>query len=93
MFEMGLEAEVRTLYEKYGADIQAFTAIGYKEFLPYFEGKSTIDEVKDIIAMSTRRFAKRQLTWFRRDKRIKWLTSEEITEKAVSRWNCMKDWE
>jgi len=91
MFDMGLEAEVRALYDKYGADIQAFTAIGYKEFIPYFKGEITIEQVKNTIAMSTRRFAKRQLTWFRRDERIKWLTAEQIIEEAVNKWNCMKN--
>lgn len=72
MFEAGLETEVRTIFEKYGADIQAFSAIGYKEFLPYFAGEASVKEVQEIIARNTRRYAKRQMTWFARDNRIVW---------------------
>lgn len=71
MFNMGLEEEVSAIYEKYGK-ISAFSAIGYKEFLPYFNGEQSIDDVRADIKQSTRRFAKRQLTWFRRDERIQW---------------------
>ncbi len=68
MLEAGLEAEVRALYDDgllSGSGIAA-QAIGYKEFLPYFRGERTIEEVADDIRMASRRYAKRQLTWFRR---------------------------
>ncbi len=72
MFSEGLEDEARGIYEKYGGGITAFLAIGYKEFIPYFEGRCTVEEVKSEIKKNTRRFAKRQITWFKRDPRIKW---------------------
>lgn len=63
-------------------------AIGYKELRPYFEGQLTLDEAVENLKMETRRYAKRQLTWFRRDKRINWLyidemSYEEILDKAL----------
>ena len=70
MMSMGLEAEVKKLYDKYGKNIKAFAAIGYKEFIPYFEGLCDIDSVVYNIKLNTRHFAKRQLTWFKRDERI-----------------------
>lgn len=73
MFDMGLEAEVKNVYEKYGNDIQAFAAIGYKEFLPYFKGECSIKEVSDTIKKNTRHYAKRQMTWLRPDDRINWV--------------------
>lgn len=77
MFQCGLESEVREVYNKYGSDITAFSAIGYKEFLPYFNKEETIDNVSYSIKQNTRRFAKRQLTWFKRDKRIIWYNTDD----------------
>ncbi len=70
MFSSGLEAEVRSLWEKglLSPEKPAFQAIGYKEFIPYFEGSGTLGEVVDAIKLATRHYAKRQITWFRRYK-------------------------
>ncbi len=73
MLEQGLEDEARALYLKYGENIKAFNAIGYKEFIPYFKGEIDIDKVAYDIKLNTRHYAKRQLTWFRRDDRISWI--------------------
>lgn len=83
MFEAGLEGEARRVYDRYGGGIPAFSAIGYKEFLPYFRGGATISEVREIIKRNTRRFAKRQLTWFRRDERIKWYFADAYENKEA----------
>ena len=66
MLENGLEAEARRLYEcgLLQKDTTAGQAIGYKEFLDYFEGSATLAEVRERIVTATRRYAKRQLTWF-----------------------------
>lgn len=72
MFEAGLEAEVRGIYERYRTKTAA-AAIGYKEMLPYFEGQCSLDEAKERIKQATRNYAKRQLTWFRRDREINWV--------------------
>lgn len=68
MMEEGLLSEVRDMYEKglLSTDTAAMGAIGYKEFLPYFRGECSLAEVEAAIALSTRHYAKRQQTWFRR---------------------------
>ncbi len=78
MMEMGLESEVRRIYEKYGSDIMAFAAIGYKEFLPYFAGEYDIARAVELVKRNSRRYAKRQLTWFRAEDRIVWGNSFEL---------------
>ena len=79
MFERGLEKEVRELRERYGDDIQAFQAIGYKEFIPYFNGEIDIDKVRELIKRNTRRYAKRQLTWLRPDSRVNWIYTDRVS--------------
>lgn len=74
MFTLGLENEVRLLYNKgLNSDCQSMKAIGYKEFIPYFEGKMTLNEVKELIKQHSRNYAKRQLTWLRSMPYVKWL--------------------
>ena len=64
MMEAGLLEEVEWLYQNY-PDSQASRGIGYKEFFPYFAGQISLEEAVDKVKQNTRRFAKRQLTWFR----------------------------
>ena len=75
MMEMGLAEEVRTLYEKglLKPKTIAGQAIGYKEFLSYLKGESSLDAVAEEIKGATRRYARRQLTWFRRYDSALWL--------------------
>ena len=69
MMEEGLLSEVTGLFhEGYGKELISMQGIGYKEFFDYFEGKCSLDEVRDNIKKNTRHFAKRQMTWFRREK-------------------------
>lgn len=66
MFDQGLEEEVRSLYSSDAArSSTCFQAIGYKEFAGYFEGNSSLDEVREKIKLNSRHYAKRQMTWFR----------------------------
>ena len=85
MIENGLEKEAKALYDKYGRqNFTAFSGIGYKEFFDYFEGKKSLDEIIEEIKQGTRRYAKRQLSWFRRNDKIHWLKPEEnIVENAI----------
>jgi len=71
MFKSGLVNEVRCLL-KQGLSKTASCAIGVKEIKDYLQGRYSLDEAKDLIKRHTRQYAKRQLTWFRKDKRIKW---------------------
>ncbi|WP_097677451.1 tRNA (adenosine(37)-N6)-dimethylallyltransferase MiaA [Anaerosalibacter sp. Marseille-P3206] len=74
MIENGLVEEVRSLLDMgYSENLNSLQALGYKEIISYIKGDLTLDESIDLIKRSTRKFAKRQLTWFRRDNRIKWI--------------------
>ena len=75
IMEMGLEAEVRALYEAGLLKPKSIAgqAIGYKEFLPYLAGECPLSAVADEIKAATRRYARRQLTWFRRYESGMWL--------------------
>lgn len=55
----------------------SYQAIGYKELSPYFKGESTLDDCVEKLKLETRHYAKRQLTWFRRDERINWIYPDE----------------
>ena len=73
MLEQGLLREVQTLLEKGLLEGTAAQAIGYKELLAHFRGEMTLDAAADLIRQKSRNYAKRQLTWFRRDERVKWI--------------------
>lgn len=84
MFDMGLEAEVKKLLDMgIPENSTAMQGIGYKETAQYLKGEITLCEAKDIIKQSSRRYAKRQLTWFRRDERIIHLSPESAIEDAI----------
>ncbi len=65
MLEQGLLSEVENLLKKYSPALVSMQGIGYKEFVPYFNGECTLDEAVYTLKANTRHFAKRQLTWFR----------------------------
>ena len=79
MIENGLEDEVRNIMNKYDSFPTALQGIGYKEVVEYFDGKISREEMIEKIKQESRRYAKRQLTWFRRNTNIKWLDSHENT--------------
>lgn len=73
MFTAGLTDEVRALLERgCTRELPSMQGLGYKETAAYIMGECTLDEAKETIKRETRRFAKRQLTWFRREERIRW---------------------
>lgn len=86
MMEAGLLEEVRTLYNAglLNDNHIAAQAIGYKEFLPYFAGEASPEECADQIRLSSRRYAKRQLTWFRRYTDALWLYPDEFGDSLES---------
>lgn len=77
MLEKGLIQEVQEIYNKYKEFPTAMQALGYKEVVEYLEQKITKDEMIEKIKMESRRYAKRQLTWFRKNKKTIWLNGEE----------------
>lgn len=78
MIEIGLIEETKQAYSRNYSMKTAHQAIGYKELIPYFEGESCLEACIDKIKQETRRYAKRQLTWFRRDTRINWINCDEF---------------
>lgn len=77
MLEDGLVEEAKRIFELYGDNSTALQAIGYKELLPYLKGECTLEQAAEVIKLGTRRYAKRQLSWFRRDSRIRWINMSE----------------
>ena len=74
MLEQGLLSEIqRVLNAGVPRDCQALQAIGYKEFLPYFDGMISLDEAVETAKRNSRRYAKRQYTWFKRNEQIHWI--------------------
>lgn len=86
MMEQGLLEEVKSLLEKgYTPDLVSMQGIGYKEFIPYFNGECTLEEAVTQLKTNTRRFAKRQLTWFRRQIDGLWVDLSKSTgEEAMA---------
>ena len=84
MIEKGLIEEVEALYQEgYDKNYQSMQAIGYKEIIDYLEGNISKEEAVRLIKRNTRRFAKRQITWFKPDDRVKWFDMSDY-EKSYS---------
>ncbi len=84
MVEQGVLKEVKWLKEKnLPQDNTAVAAIGYKEFFPYLDGKSTLEECVEKLKQETRRYAKRQITWFKRIRDVKYISYKLSTEEKI----------
>ncbi|MCG0276270.1 MAG: tRNA (adenosine(37)-N6)-dimethylallyltransferase MiaA [Thermosediminibacteraceae bacterium] len=85
MIEKGLVDEVKRLLEMgYTKELNSMQGLGYRQVIDYLEGQITLDEAIYLICRDTRRYAKRQYTWFRKDKNIIWLdVSKEGKEKII----------
>lgn len=82
MMEQGLLEEVTKLtQEGYGKELVSMQGLGYKEFFDYFEGKESLEDTVERIKRDTRHFAKRQLTWFRREKEVIWLDKSQYQDE------------
>ena len=78
LFDAGLLDEVRRLLDAgFGPDLRPMTGHGYREAAAYLAGKWTLERAVEVTARRTRQYAKRQLTWFRRDPRVLWLTAAD----------------
>lgn len=91
MLARGLVAEVQTLLEQgYAADIERLRSLGYREIAAHLRGEMSLEEAVELMKRNTRRFAKRQLTWFNSDDRIEWIeitaesTEDTLVEEALS---------
>jgi tRNA dimethylallyltransferase len=76
MIDAGLEEEARLLYKF--RHLNAMNSVGYREFFECFDGKITRDKAIELIKRNTRRYAKRQITWWGKDKEIKWFHPDEV---------------
>lgn len=81
MIQEGLENEVKSLLPYF--HLNALQTVGYSEWLPYFEHHVTIEEVALGITTHTRQYAKRQMTWFKKDKDVKWFQSSEVRPAQI----------
>ena len=84
MLEQGLVEEVKKLKEKYNHFPTAMQGLGYKEVVEYLNEKCTYEEMVEKIKQETRRYAKRQLTWFRKNKQTIWLNAENGIQNNIN---------
>ena len=84
MIENGLIEEVKGIIEKYKAFPTAMQGLGYKEVVEYLNGNLTKEEMIEKIKMESRRYAKRQITWFKKDKDTYWLDGLDSTENNIN---------
>lgn len=88
MFDMGLVEEVKALMAKgYDKSLVSMQGIGYKEVIDYLSDKTSLEECIDIIKRDTRHFAKRQLTWFKREKVVTYIDKDEFASED----KCLKE--
>jgi tRNA dimethylallyltransferase len=93
MFAAGLEAEVRDLADNHGlrGGKTASRALGYQQVLRYLDEDWTLEAARDETVRATRRFARRQESWFRRDSRVTWLDAGDIAGQALEMWRSVTD--
>ena len=86
MLDAGLLAEAELVWNNRSRFRTAAQAIGYKEFFPYFEQTASLEACADKLKQASRNYAKRQLTWFRRQNDAVWLylDEEDVTERACT---------
>ena len=84
MIDQGLESEVKKLISKYSEFPTALQGLGYKEVIEFFDGKTSRDEMIEKIKQGSRRYAKRQLTWFKKNKETIWLDAENGIEENIN---------
>lgn len=91
MLDAGFLEEVRSLAENgYGPSLRRLKLIGYPELLDVVEGRLSLEEAVELLERSTRRYARRQLKWFRREKDIHWLDAErDVVEQALA---AIREW-
>ena len=92
MFANGLESEVRALYKKYGENAQPFKAIGYKEFLPYFKGRCTKEDMINLIKQHSRNYAKRQITFIKSMQNVCFVDGENVEEAEQLIFEEIEKW-
>ena len=91
MIQCGLIGEVKNLLNmNYTIDMISMQGIGYKEIIKYLEGEYTLEEAIEIIKRDSRRYAKRQLTWFRRYKQAIWFNLDDYNDYEILKNDIIK---
>jgi len=91
MVKLGLESETRNLLDKgYTKSLPSMSGIGYKQMIMYLNDEITFNEAIRLIKRDSRRYARRQMTWFRRDKNIHWIKDYEKAEKLIKNFLTKK---
>lgn len=83
MIDCGLLEEARSIIVSSSSSHTSMQAIGYKEFIEYFNGTESLDECVSKLKQNTRKYAKRQLTWFRRNKDINWMYCDKLSDTEI----------
>ena len=91
MIAKGLVGEAKKVYNKYTEELHKISSIGYKELFMHFDGKITLDEAVEEIKKESRRYAKRQMTWFRKEKdyiicNLSEMSENEVLDEILKRW-------
>ena len=90
MMEQGLLDEVKALLEKgYSPELPALQGLGYKQLLSFLSGTITLSEAVEAIKRETRRFAKRQITWFKREKDVTWMNYPDYNNSQTEMLDAM----
>lgn len=91
MIGAGLVKEVKKLIKKYSYDSEPLSAIGYREIYKYLQGKISLAEAVRKMQSNTWRYAKKQMIWFARDKRVRWIEKRKEAEKLVGKFLAAKE--
>ncbi len=86
MVKAGLVKEVKNLIRKFDKNLATFDAIGYRETINYLEKKTSLPEAVEKIKKNTWHFARRQMTWFKKDQRIHWVKNQKEAEKLIKQF-------
>jgi tRNA dimethylallyltransferase len=82
----GLVREVRTLVNRYGTAAPGLQAIGYRDVFPYLAGHASLEDTKTAIVRTTWQYARRQMTWLRKEPRLEWVPSSAHAKRRVAHW-------
>ena len=87
MFQNGLVEETRALVHRYGGSAGALSSLGYKQSIQYLQGELTLDQAITLVQQGHRNYAKRQMTWFRREPEVQWLSGfgfdDEVQKQSL----------
>jgi len=83
MIKNGLLIEIKKLIKKYGTKPYSMSGIGYKEIISYLKKEISLEQTKELINIHTRQYSRRQMSWFRRDKQIKWIKNYQEAKKLI----------